>query len=130
MSGKIQIPSPAWRRGVGDIVHNVVRGEVRHRVHDGVRGKVGMTCTMVFEARFCMAGTMAFTASSCMTLASACAYKTMTRPLTTGKQYFAMCHKNTAKAQLNTAEALPCFDTRQNVHGIYWHGKDICRVYF
>jgi hypothetical protein len=49
---------------------------------------------------------------------------------TTGKQYFAMCHKNTAKAQLNTAEALPCFDTRQNVHGIYWHDKDICRVYF
>jgi hypothetical protein len=25
---------------------------------------------------------------------------------------------------------LPCFDTRQNIHGIDRHGKDICLVYF
>jgi hypothetical protein len=52
------------------------------------------------------------------------------RTFTTGKQHFAVYNKNTANAFGNTAKALPCFDTRQNIHGIDRHGKDICLVYF
>jgi hypothetical protein len=64
-------------------------------------------------------------------------------PLTTGKSDIAVCQMSTAKRPRNTAKALPCVNTRQNLHGIvpygkehfavlfqHAHGKDLCRVFF
>jgi hypothetical protein len=63
--------------------------------------------------------------------------------VTTGKSDITVCQMNTANRPRNTAKALPCVNTRQNLHGIvpygkehfavlfqHAHGKDLCRVFF
>jgi hypothetical protein len=50
--------------------------------------------------------------------------------VTTGKIFFAVWEKNTAKAFRNTAKPLLCASTRRRIHGENQDGKDLCRVYF